>query len=75
MDWQVNNKGWWGEGEIIFFMEGDKKFPTIAGTGTEDYFLGSYDFENKKTKEYEEYSMPYAGLHQVIRPDGLYNSQ
>ncbi|AWX44951.1 hypothetical protein HME9304_01957 [Flagellimonas maritima] len=73
--WQVNNRGWWGEGEIKFYMDGDKKFPTIAGTGTEDYFLGSYNFENKKTKEYESYSTAYAGLHQIIKPDGLYNSQ
>lgn len=75
MAWQVNNKGWWGEGEIKFFMDGDKKFPTIIGTGTEDYFLGSYNFENKKEKKYESYSTPYAGLHQIIEPDGLYNSQ
>jgi hypothetical protein len=75
MAWQVNNKGWWGEGEIKFFMDGDKKFPTISGTGTEDYFLGSYNFENKRTHQYEEYSTPFAGLHQVIRPDGVYNSQ
>lgn len=73
--WQVNNRGWWGEGEIKFYMDDDKKFPTIAGTGTEDYFLGSYNFENKKTRQYEEYSTPYAGLHQVIRPDGVYKSQ
>ncbi|QCR23032.1 glycoside hydrolase family 172 protein [Pontibacter sp. SGAir0037] len=73
--WQVNNKGWWGEGEIKFYMDGDNKFPTINGTGTEDYFLGSYNFENKKTRQYEEYSTAYAGLHQVIRPDGLYESQ
>ncbi|MFT2011299.1 glycoside hydrolase family 172 protein [Pontibacter sp. 13R65] len=75
MAWQVNNKGWWGEGEIKFYMDGDKKFPTINGTGAEDYFLGSYNFENKKTKQYEEYSTAHAGLHQVIRPDGLYESQ
>lgn len=75
MAWQVNNKGWWGEGEIKFFMDDDKKFPTIAGTGTEDYFLGSYNFENKRTRQYEEYSTPYAGLHQVIRPNGVYESQ
>lgn len=75
MAWQVNNKGWWGEGEIKFFMEGDKKFPTIIGTGTEDYFLGSYNFENKKEKKYESYSTAYAGLHQIVEPDGLYNSQ
>lgn len=75
MAWQVNNRGWWGEGEIKFFMDGDKEFPTIAGTGTEDYFLGSYNFENKAKREYEIYSTPYAGLHQIIKPDGLYNSQ
>ena len=75
MAWGVNNNGWWGEGEIKFFMDGDKEFPTICGTGTEDYFCGSYNFENKKTKQYEEYTTPYAGLPQVIRPDGVYNSQ
>jgi hypothetical protein len=71
----VNNNGWWGEGEIKFFMDGDKDFATIVGTGTEDYFCGSYNFENKVKKQYEEYSTAYAGLHQVIRPDGVYNSQ
>lgn len=75
MAWGVNNNGWWGEGEIKFFMDGDTKFPTICGTGTEDYFCGSYNFENKETRQYEEFSTPYAGLHQVIRPDGLYKSQ
>ena len=73
--WGVNNNGWWGEGEIKFFLDGDKEFPTINGTGTEDYFCGSYNFENKKTRQYEPYSTAYAGLHQVIRPDGLYASQ
>ena len=64
----MNNNGWWGEGEIKFFMDGDKKFPTICGTGTEDYFCGSYNFENKTTHQYEEFTTPYAGLHQIIRP-------
>jgi hypothetical protein len=73
--WGVNNKGWWGEGEIKFYMDGDKDFPTICGTGTEDYFCGSYNFENQHTKQYQEFTTPYAGLHQVIRPDGVYNSQ
>lgn len=75
MAWGVNNKGWWGEGEIKFFMDGDTKFPTICGTGTEDYFCGSYNFENKETGQYQEYTTPYAGLHQVLRPDGVYQSQ
>lgn len=72
--WGVNNDGWWGEGEVKFFIDGDE-WPTICGTGTEDYFCGSYNFENSQTRRYEEYSTPYAGLHQVIRPDGLYRSQ
>ncbi len=75
MAWGVNNNGWWGEGEIKFFLDGDDDFPTICGTGTEDYFCGSYNFENKDTKQYEEYTTPYAGLSQVIRPDGVYRSQ
>lgn len=72
MAWQVNNNGWWGEGEIKFFMDGDKKFPTICGTGAEDYFCGSYNFD--RNGQYTEYSTAYAGLHQVIRPDGTYQA-
>lgn len=75
MGWGVNSNGWWGEGEIKFFLDGDKEWPTICGTGTEDYFCGSYNFENKETKQYQEFCTPYAGLHQVLRPDGLYRSQ
>lgn len=75
MAWGVNNNGWWGEGEIKFYLDGDKEWPTICGTGTEDYFCGSYNFENKETKQYQEFTTPYAGLNQVIRPDGVYRSQ
>jgi hypothetical protein len=75
MTWGVNNNGWWGEGEIKFYMDSDRQWPTINGTGAEDYFCGSYNFENKRTRQYEPYSTAYAGLHQVIRPDGLYNAQ
>ncbi|RIH63084.1 DUF2961 domain-containing protein [Mariniphaga sediminis] len=73
MAWGVTNNGWWGEGEIKFFIDGDGKFPTICGTGTEDYFCGSYGFI--RDSQYKEYSTPYAGFHQVIRPDGTYKSQ
>jgi hypothetical protein len=73
--WGVNNVGWWGEGEIKFFMDGDRDFATIVGTGTEDYFCGSYNFENQKTHQYQEFSTPYTGMPQVIRPDGVYQSQ
>ncbi len=75
MAWQSNSCGWWGEGEIKFYMDGDAEFPTICGTGTEDYFCGSYNFENQQTHQYQAFCTPYAGLHQVLRPDGLYQSQ
>lgn len=75
MAWGVNNSGWWGEGEIKFYLDGDEEFPTICGTGTEDYFCGSYNFENQKTHQYQEFSTPYSGLAQVLQPDGLYRSQ
>ena len=75
MAWGVNNSGWWGEGEIKFFLDRDDLFPTICGTGTEDYFCGSYNFENKETRQYQAFSTPYAGLHQILQPDGVYQSQ
>ncbi|SEA39448.1 Protein of unknown function [Arachidicoccus rhizosphaerae] len=75
----VHNNGWWGEGEIKFYMDGDTQHPTICGTGTEDYFCGSYDFDTHKKNEagvekveYTEYCTPYAGLCQVLRGDGHY---
>jgi hypothetical protein len=84
MAWGVNNAGWWGEGEIKFYIDGDGEFPTICGTGTEDYFCGAYNFDpgslNRRAgggepPRYQEFTTPYAGLPQVIRPDGLYASQ
>lgn len=75
MAWGVNNNNWWGEGEIKFFMDGDGEYPTICGTGTEDYFCGSYDFEDPETHDrYVPFSSPYTGL-QVVKPDGFYQSQ
>jgi len=70
----VHNNGWWGEGEIKFYIDGDGKFPTICGTGTEDYFGGAWNFEHPKG-EYGIYSTPFLGLPQIIKPDGLYQSQ
>ena len=72
--WGVNNSGWWGEGEIKFFLDGDVEWPTICGTGTEDYFGGAWNFEHPQG-EYGVYSTPFLGLPQVIKPDGLYRSQ
>jgi hypothetical protein len=70
--WEVHSPGWWGEGEIKFYLDGDQEFPTICGTGTEDYFCGSYNFENHDTKKYQVFSTPYSGLAQVLPPDIIY---
>ena len=72
--WQVNSNGWWGEGEMKFYLDGDSDFPTICGTGTEDYFGGAWNFEYPQG-EYGVYSTAFLGLPQVIKPDGLYRSQ
>jgi hypothetical protein len=42
--WTQMSDGWFGEGEVKFFIDGDNEFPTIAGTGTEDYFGADYGF-------------------------------
>jgi len=58
----ANGEGWWGEGEIKFYLDGDTDFPTICGTGEEDYFCGSYGYneheENGKAV-FENFTSPY----------------
>jgi len=51
-------KGWFGEGEIKFFMDGDDQFPTICGTGMEDYFLGSYGLSQVFSTAYSGNVLP-----------------
>lgn len=58
MAWQQNSDGWWGEGELKVFLDGDKEFPTICGTGTEDYFGGAWCFG-------ANYTAPYLGYHDI----------
>ena len=54
LGWQQNVQGWWGEGEIKIFIDGDEEFPTYCGTGTEDYFGGAWCFG-------QNYSAPFLG--------------
>jgi hypothetical protein len=42
-----NQDGWWGEGDDMFFVDGEK-LPSVNGTGSEDYFLGAWDFGGKQ---------------------------
>jgi Protein of unknown function (DUF2961) len=77
--WATNSSGWWGEGEMKFYLDDDiedddRDLPTICGTGTEDYFGGAWNFD-VPGKGYTPYTTPYLGLHQILRPDGCYRSQ
>ena len=68
LNWQTNSNGWWGEGEIKFYIDGDTEFPTICGTGTEDYFCGSYGFVTKGDdgkQHFNDVSTPYTGFYEV----------
>ena len=73
MHWGVKTNGWWGEGEIKFYIDGDTDFPSICGTGTEDYFCGAYNFD--VGGKYAEYNTPYAGLSKVSATTESYISQ
>jgi hypothetical protein len=53
--WTQLSNGWWGEGEIKFYLDGDRDHPTICGTGTEDYFGGAWGFAG------QTYSTPFLG--------------
>lgn len=69
----VKTNGCWCEGEIKFYIDGDTDFPSICGTGTEDYFCGAYSFE--VNGKYVEFGTPYSGLAKVERTDDLFKSQ
>ena len=75
--WGTNNNGWWGEGEIKFYIDGDQDFPTICGTGTEDYFCGAWCFRSAGSfseSSYLNFSSPYSGFD-AVETDQLYKSQ
>ena len=64
----ANSPGWWGEGEIKFFIDGDDEFPTICGTGEEDYFGGSYGYNDRIENgvlKMDSFSSLYSGFYVV----------
>ena len=71
MGWQPNDDGWWGEGEIKFFIDSDTEYPTICGTGTEDYFGGAYNWD--VDGKYVDYSTPFLGMRMVWDSKATYN--
>lgn len=62
--WTALERYWWGEGEIKFYLDGDSDWPTLCGTGTEDYFGGAWGFirQGPDGKPFEQtYSTPFLG--------------
>ncbi|MEX0720106.1 MAG: glycoside hydrolase family 172 protein [Balneolaceae bacterium] len=67
----ANSPGWWGEGEVKFYMDGDTDYPTINGTGEEDYFLGSYSYRSRHENGRwgaTNFTTNYAGYHEIKEP-------
>lgn len=67
--WNQHAQGWWGEGEVKFFIDGDATdAPTICGTGTEDYFGGAWGFvdETRSDDRPATYTGPFLGYPQTV---------
>jgi hypothetical protein len=62
MNVDSEKRGWYGEGDDMIFIDGEKWPPSLHGTGTEDYF-------NTAWCPNEEYTSPYHGLPLVQNPD------
>lgn len=62
--WTALSRGWWGEGEVKFYLDGDNEFPTICDNGTEDYFGGAWGFfkDPKKDMVEEAFNTPFFGM-------------
>jgi len=63
LSWTQMSDGWWGEGEIKFYIDGDEQHPTICGTGTEDYFGGAWGFGS------ETFSTPFLGYPLYLKEE------
>jgi hypothetical protein len=65
---------WWGEGEIKIYMDGDTEFPTICGTGTEDWVCLSYGMQQTPYL-YHGANLSRGKYHSIYRwhlPDPIY---
>ncbi len=61
-----NAPGWWGEGDEMIFIDDESK-PAIVGTGSEDYFLGSWNFGGRDGAQPFAHSMYGAPL--IVNPE------
>lgn len=65
-----NQDGWWGEGDDMFFIDGEKT-PSINGTGSEDYFLGAWDFGDQAFS-YGQFGAPVKGIERAGSRSSVY---
>ncbi|MCP4251718.1 MAG: DUF2961 domain-containing protein [bacterium] len=71
---------WWGEGEMKFHMDGDTDYPTICGTGTEDYFCAAWGMDLYQTPwhgctlnlENEFFEHPLVSMYRFHEKDPVY---
>jgi hypothetical protein len=65
-----NQDGWWGEGDEMFFVDGEKT-PSINGTGSEDYFLGAFDF-GERAFSFPLFGAPLKGVERAGGRSSVY---
>ena len=65
-----NQDDWWGEGDEMFFIDGQVT-PSINGTGSEDYFLGAWDFREHPFS-YGTYGAPVTGPERAGSRSSVY---
>ncbi len=75
----VYGKTWWGEGEIKFYIDGDGEYPTLAGTGVEDYAgtawgMGSY-YNRYQGCPIADEENQYWSFYRFHVPDPIYFSR
>jgi len=70
LSWVARGQGWWGEGEVKFYLDGDREFPTLADNGTEDYFGGAWCFYAPGKREEQVFNSPFLGLPLADLGDG-----
>lgn len=70
----TNEHGWWGEGDDMFFIDGEPWPPRLHGTGMEDYFCGAWNYHHLKVVDNKPYygyhyrgNMDYTGKHSQYR--------
>jgi len=62
----LNADGWMGEGDEMIFIDDETK-PVIIGTGSEDYFLGSWNFGGRDGAV--AFAHHYYGAPLIVMPE------